>query len=359
VGRAGIRFGWSRHAVAFGCAAALVLASGVSSAAAHPPFAPLDHRGPPVSVPKPALHAALECTPRVRDAKVEPVLLNPATGVTADQNYSWNWEPALDRLGIPWCAYTPPAHTLGDIQLSGEYLAWSIRHTYRLAGRRIAVVGHSQGGMSMRWALRFWPNTRKMVADVVGFAGTNHGTTVRPPLACSAEAKCPAAEWQQFDGSNFIQALNSRAETFKGVSYTEVYSHTDEVVRPNSNDQGTSSLHTGQGRIRNVATQDVCPADIREHLMIGTIDPVAYALGIDAITHRGPAKEPRIPRSVCNELYMPGVNPLNVEMYLQILGAQPGLLAVDIPGINLAGVEELPAEPPLACYVYARCRGRG
>ncbi|MHB8693860.1 MAG: hypothetical protein ACYDHH_21695 [Solirubrobacteraceae bacterium] len=84
-------------------------------------------------------------------ASVEPVLLNPATGSTPAQNYSWNWEIALDKLRIPWCAYTAPHATMDDIQTSGEYLTYAIRTIYAMAGRKIAIMGQSQGGMSMRW----------------------------------------------------------------------------------------------------------------------------------------------------------------------------------------------------------------
>jgi hypothetical protein len=315
------------------------------------PYAPLDRPGPPLSVPLAQLRASLQCTAGVAHASREPVLLNPATGVTPDQNYSWNWERALTQLGIPWCAYTAPYHTLGDIQVSGEYLVYGIRTMNAMAGRRIAILGHSQGGMSMRWALRFWPDTRKMVDDVIGIAGSNHGTTASGLCV----GGCPPADWQQAAGANFIAALNSYAETFPGISYTEIYSHTDEVVMPNANDHGSSSLHTGGGMITNVATQDICPADVYEHLTVGTVDPVAYALAIDALTHPGPADPARVPRSVCAQVYMPGVDPLTVNTYLQILAAAPGLLAVPVGGVNLVGVPEVSAEPPLACYVFASC----
>jgi hypothetical protein len=83
-------------------AAAVVLAPGASAAAPTqpPPYAPLDQPGPALSVPLTQLKAALHCEASVTNAKVEPVLLNPATGVTPAENYSWNWEPALDKLGM-------------------------------------------------------------------------------------------------------------------------------------------------------------------------------------------------------------------------------------------------------------------
>lgn len=291
----------------------------------------------------------------MRNAATEPVLLNPATGVTPDENYSWNWEPALTKLGIPWCTYTAPYHTLGDIQISGEYLVYAIRTMYALAGRRIAVMGHSQGGMSMRWPLRFWPDTRRMVEDVIGFSGSNHGTTV---LGSACDGGCPPADWQQGYESNFIRALNSDAETFPGISYTEVYTHTDEVVQPATNNQTASAaLHTGGGAITNIATQDICPLDRYEHLTIGTIDPAAYALAVDALTHPGPADPARIGGAVCSQLYMPGVNPLDANTYLQTLESLPTLASVTVgPTATLtAGAPVVKAEPPLDCYVLATC----
>jgi hypothetical protein len=329
------------------------------ASAAAPQYAPPDQPGPPLSVPASKLQASLSCEPSVRNASVEPVLLNPATGVTAEQNYSWNWEIALQELGIPWCAYTAPYHTLGDIPTSGEYLVYAIRTMYAMAHRKIAIMGHSQGGMSMRWALRFWPDTRAMVDDVIGFSGSNHGTTVGGPAICLSG--CPPADWQQFAGSNFIQALNSYDETFPGISYTEIYTHTDEVVQPNNGPHPSAALFTGGGAITNVATQQICPLDVDEHLLVGTVDPVAYALAVDALTHPGPADPARIPSSVCSLLYMPGVNPVNVSTYLETLAGAPGLLSVAVTPLAplTTGVQNVNSEPPLPCYVFAACVAGG
>jgi len=271
------------------------------------------------------------------------VLLVQGTGATAKDNWSWTYEPALNKLSIPWCQIDLPDHATGDIQINGEYVVYAIRTMYARAGRRIAIIGHSQGGMVPRWALRFWPDTRTMVDDVIGFAPSNHGTT-QGAATCS-DGSCSAADWQQWNISNFVKALNSSAETWPGISYTNVYTHTDEVVQPNLDDTGSSSLHTGGGRIANVAIQDICPADTNEHLLVGLVDPVAYALAVDALGHDGPADPKRVGPAVCAQQLQPGVNPATF----------PADSAAALADFADYQATELPAEPPLACYTTASC----
>ena len=313
-----------------------------AAGSATAPYAPLNHPGPPLDVPAAKLAAALVCSKGVDHAVRAPVLLVPGTGASAQDNYGWNYEPALGKLGIPWCAVTFPADGNNDIQINGEYVVYAIRTMHARAGRRISIVGHSQGGMVPRWALRWWPDTRSMVDDVIGFAGTNHGTN-------KSHASCPKgcipADAQQASDSQFIRALNSGAETFAGISYTEVYTHDDEEVQPNQDNTGTSSLHTGGGEITDVAVQDICPADTVEHLGLGTYDSVAYALAIDALTHPGPAVVSRIPPSVCTEPLQPGINPATF----------PTDAAKAAYDVETSTGDTVTHEPALACYVFARC----
>ncbi len=333
-----------------------VVACGSASGAGRS-FAPLDRPGPALTLPQATLDAALECRPSVENATRQPVLLSPGTGVSGRENYGFNYIPAFDQAGIPWCTLTMPDHTLGDMQVQSEYLVNAIRTMHRRAGRRIAVLGHSLGGMTMRWPLRFWPDTREMVDDVVGIAGDNHGTTTVDAYG-TCVTTCAPAMWQHRDKGNWTIALNSFAETFSGVSYTEIYSHFDEVVQPARDDTGTSSLRTGEGRIANVAVQDLCPANGSEHVQVGTVDAVAYALARDALDHDGPADPARVDPTVCSQAFMPGVDPLAVQANLAPLLAAPALLAVVVPGgVNLAGVPTTDAEPPLRCYVFADCPG--
>ncbi|HEU5035171.1 MAG TPA: lipase [Mycobacteriales bacterium] len=320
--------------------AAALLVSGAAAFGGTTRYAPLDRPGPPLSVSAASLRAALHCHGDLAGRRT-PVLLVPGTTLDPEDNFGWNYERAFTAQHRPWCAITLPDHALGDIQRAGEYVVYAIRTMSRRAERRIDILGYSQGGMVPRWALRFWPDTRRDVDDLVGIDPSNHGTLDATAL-CRLE--CPAAFWQQASTAKFIAALNSRAETFRGISYTVIYSRADEVVVPNLDASGSSSLHTGKGRIRNVAVQEICPADVSDHLAMGSYDPVAYALAVDALDHAGPADPARIGTSVCTQPFQPGVDPAQFPAnYLRYIGAV---------GANTAATRELPAEPPLAPYVF-------
>lgn len=312
-----------------------------------PSYAPIDRPGPRLTVPAATLDASLDCHGNPRTGP-RPILLNPATSVTPEENYSWNWAPLFAEAGRYYCYVTMPFHTFGDIQTSGEYLVHAIRTMYRTTGRRIAILGHSQGGMSPRWALRFWPDTRTKVAEVVGMAPSNHGTRSIPGCIAGLTT-CVPAVWQQLTGSRFMKALNSRAETFRGIDYTNVYTLLDEVVTP----APSSALTTGSGRIANVPVQSVCPLDPWEHVTTGTVSSATYAIVMDALTHDGPARAARVDRSLCGRLYMPGINPLDVASFAPVLTALPSLVSTMLPLVTLSGAPLLAREPELRCYVYA------
>lgn len=317
----------------------LLLAAAVPPAGADTgPYAPLDRPGPRLSVPPAQLAASLHCP---RDlGRRKPVLLVPGTGVD-ESEFAWNYARSLPAAGFAVCSVTLPQHALGDVQVAGEHVVYAVREIARRSHQRVSLVGHSQGGMVGRWALRFWPDTRRLVDDVVGLAPSNHGTVDSRALC---QATCPPAFWQQAAGAPFLAALNSGAETFAGISYTSVYTHADEVVVPNLDGTGSSSLHTGAGRIRNVALQEVCAADVSEHLAIGTYDAVAWALVVDALRHPGPADPARVPASVCRQPLAPGVDPAAFPQHEAELARS---LAVDI-----ATGPEVGAQPPVARYAY-------
>ncbi len=321
--------------------AAAVLVPAAPAGAAE--FADPSTPGPALSVSQRDVDSILTCSAGVDGATRAPVLLVQGTGATAKDNWSWTYEPGLDQLGIPWCALDVPEHATQDIQRSGELLVGAIRTMHRRAGRRIAIIGHSQGGMSPRFALRFWPDTRDMVDDMIGFAPSNHGSDRG---SCSTSSPCSAAGWQQDDQAKFIRAVNSGAETWAGISYTNVYTRTDETVQPNMDDTGSSSLRTGAGSIENEATQEVCPNAAYEHLAVGTVDAVAFALALDALEHPGPAVPMRVdPVTTCSRTYHQGVNTATVAADA----------AAAVQSFETYQPKEFTEEPALRCYVTATC----
>jgi hypothetical protein len=304
-------------------------------------FAGVDQPGPLLRVPPKALKNSLRCTSDVVAGAREPVLLVPPTLADPDEAFV-GFERAFDALAIPYCTVTIPQHTTIDIQISAEYVVHAVRRMHAVTGGKVQLLGWSQGaGPEPRWALRFWPDIRPFVDDLVGLEAPNHG-------AVAARLFAQPALRQQADDARFIAALNSGQETFAGISYTDVYSHTSQFVQPNLDDHGTTSLHGGGGQIANIATQDICPLNAADHLAYW-YDPVGYALTMDALSHPGPADPPRIDRvAVCAQASMPYVAAVTIPTYTAHLY---NALFVD----RVTTTPTTGEEPASACYVTATC----
>lgn len=295
--------------------------------------------GPPLPESKARLAASLTCRGDFASSSSTPVLLVPGTTLTPDVNFSWNYEKVFTAAGRPWCAVTLPNHAMSDIQTAGEYVVNAIRTEHAKAGRKISVVGFSQGGMVPRWALKYWPDTRSDIDDMIGIDPSNHGTLDADAVCAPG---CAPSIWQQRDTSNFLAALNRGAETYAGISYTQMYTATDEVVVPNVDPRASSALHTGGGDIANIEVQSICPVHLADHLSMGTFDPVAYALVTDALGHSGPARASRVPASVCTEREMPGVSDADVAANFPKV--------ITTAGYELLTYPHTSAEPPLKPY---------
>jgi hypothetical protein len=337
------------------CAATLV--GGMSSAEGAATYAPVDRPGPALTPTAAELDASLTCTDSVDDATTDVVLLSPGTATTSIESFGWNWEPALNQLDIPWCAMDLPEQALGPIDVAAQYIVHAIRTVSARSGRKVDILGWSQGGMSMRWSLRFWPDTRDLVDDVIGFAASNHGTE-RGSTAQCAPLGCRPAVYQQAADSEFVKALNSTTETFTGISYTNIYSRFDELVVPNASpDNCVSCLSTGEGDIANIQTQQVCPLDLSDHVLIG-VSIATYVVVVDALTHDGPAVLSRLPRSSCGRLIMPGVtDPAAANALLPSLYGAIGTLAI-APGPLPNPIVKAPilhTEPAVPCYAFETC----
>lgn len=300
--------------------------------------------GPPLSVPRAELDRSLQCSPGVDDARREPVLLVPGTTQNPDE-FDWNYAPELRDRQIPFCTVRLPDRGMGDIQTSAEHVVHALRTMRDRSGHKVEVVGHSQGGVVPRWTLKFWPDTRDDVDDLVGLAPSNHGTVIATGLCATG---CAPSIWQQRADSEFLRALNSGPETHPGISYTQVASRYDEIVVPNAGEGASSFLRTGRGRIANVQTQSVCPLGVADHITTGTSDPVAHAAVLDAISHPGPADPARF--APCQALFMPGVNPANFP---------GGVAQVAASAVNQIALHpKTTAEPPLKPYAASAASSR-
>jgi hypothetical protein len=270
--------------------------------------------GPTLTVPESELAAALTCPIDPTDATRTPLMLVTGTGGLGDETYQF-MQPAFEAYGHPVCYVNFPAFTTGDIQRSVEYLVHGLRKEFKMAGRKVAVVGISQGGLLPRFALTYWPDLRRKVSDVLAAAGPQHG--VLPPLrigdrvapGCSETTPCTPAVWQQLRHSNLLDALNGRPDETPGrVSYTTARSLTDETVRPTAGKHPTSTLEGAQ----NILIQRLCPTRRTSH--IGTlVDSVTFAALTSAVARKGSgkkgaAKPSRFPTDVCDHPYAPGLD---------------------------------------------------
>lgn len=323
-----------RIATVLATTVACVLATVGTGAVAH-----AEGSGPELSAPAAELERSLTCHGDLTSGDRAPVLLVPGTTLQPDVNFDWNYGPAFAARGQAYCWVELPGNAMGDIGVAGEYVTHAIRTMHERAGRKIDVVGFSQGGMVPRWALKYWPDTRQAVRDVVGIDPSNHGTLDAYPICAPG---CAPAIWQQQTGSRFLDTLNDGGETFAGIDYTVVYTPTDEVVFPNLPPAPSSELRTGDGAISNVSTQQVCPVHVAEHLTMGSTDPVGYAVVVDALDHDGPADAGRIDRAVCGAALMPGVDPAALPVNEARYFGQVGTTLATYPHVS--------AEPPLREY---------
>jgi triacylglycerol lipase len=292
--------------------------------------------GPSLQVAEATLVGALQCPATFAGAH-NPVLFVHGTTLTSDSNWAWNYGKTLPAMGYDVCLVQLPDRARADIQLSTEYVVHAIRFMAEQSHRKVDVVGFSQGPLEPRWALKYWPDIRSLVGDLVAMSGVAHGFTETDGL-CSSE--CIAPFWQMKPDSKFLKALNTGDETPGDISYTSVYSRTDQFVwlaNGRGNPWDESARIDGAS---NIAIQDVCPGRHVEHVQ-AIYDAAMYAVVMDALTHDGPADAGRIDRSVCAQAAMPGVD----------MGtAMAKTMEIDHDLMVLTGEHHLKAEPTLAAY---------
>jgi triacylglycerol lipase len=306
-------------------------------AVAAPGTAAAKDAGQPLTTPAATMRSAIGCSGPLADAERRPVLLVHGTFADSAINWSWNYAQALPARGQPACWIDLPDKAAGDIQASTEYVVAAIRELARRSGRRVAVLTHSQGGLEARWALRWWPDLRRLVSDVVMLAPPNYGA-VFTDRTCAMPSICAAALYQMRSDSAFLGALNDGRHAFGRTAMTSIGTEADQVFV--LADQ--AALGGDSGLITNVDVQDLCPGDSSQHNDL-PFDGPAWAIAVDALDHRGPADLGRIDPGACSLDTVPGVSRADAEARLAAYSAT--LVALLGPtGPKAEG------EPPLAPY---------
>ena len=242
---------------------------------------------PSFSVPEEELAAALACSDLTDTVGADrtPILLVHGTFTWGEEQFGWSWLPELDALGRDWCVVTYPDRGFGDLQVSAEYVAHAVLTIRDTTGRRVDMAGHSQGALMPRWALKYWPSVNAAVDDFVMLAGPNHGTAVAGSSGSPMEM--PEAFWQMRQGSAFVTTLNEGDESPGSVSYTSLYTWTDELVQPSYGPDATAPL-AEDDNVTNLALQEACPGRVVDHLTIGTTDRASFLLTLAAFDQDGP-----------------------------------------------------------------------
>jgi triacylglycerol lipase len=259
--------------------------------------------GPALTVPVETLRSALSC-PASFGHIHEPVLLVHGLPQTPDEAWSSNYAKVLPPQGFDVCTVALPDFARGDVQVQTEYVVHAILAMGERGSGKIDVVAFSVGTLGARAAMKWWPDARALVDDLVMIAGPHHGDA-NFDILCAVP--CIAPLWQMKASSRFLGALNAGDETPGDVSYTSAYSRTDLAVQPELPSHATSDLSGAS----NIAIQDLCPGRFVDHAQ--SIDDAAFfTVVMDALTHSGPADPARIDRSVCAQVAMPGVDALQV-----------------------------------------------
>jgi hypothetical protein len=309
--------------------------------------APVD---PPFSVDRATLDAALACSSAnlQQHPEHEPVLLVHGTFTKGNEQYSWNWELLLHDKGYDYCAVTYPHRGMGDQQVAAEYVANAVMRMHDRSGRKVDMVGHSQGGSMPRWAIKYWPSVRADLDDFVPIAGLAHGTTAdgSPPPVFDALGGMPPAFYQFDPSSNFVRHVNLGDETPGDIDYTSIYSYSDELVQP-AYPKPTAALDLGQGNphVANVNVQDACPGRVVDHASIGTTDTFAMAVALDALDHPGPADLSRVDTALCSVA--------NEYVTTSTFAAMQGACCGPAPS-DFTDTPRTTSEPPTAAYAVAQ-----
>ena len=273
-----------RHAARLLAAALLAgptpLAAALAAAPAHAAAAPAFSSGV----------NDFSCRPSVEHPRplvlLHGTFLNPTAQWLLGGPYFANLGYCVFELDYGQYAGIPLVHGIAPVEQSGRQLAAYVDRVLAATGAsQVDILGHSQGGGALpRYYLKFLGGAPK-VHTLVGIAPTNHGGTASGLFTVAQQipgatqvigTACPACV-EQFVGSAFNQRLDAGGDTVPGVRYTTIVSRDDEFVTPYTNQ------FLAGPNVHNVLVQDLCPLDVSDHVLVGTVDGVAFHEAANAL----------------------------------------------------------------------------
>jgi hypothetical protein len=250
-----------------------------------------------------------------------PVILVPGTGAYGGTNFRNNFTKLLSdtNWADPMWLNIPGA-MCDESPKNAEYVAYAISYIGAGTGKPVTLIAWSQGNLACQWALKYWPNTRKLANNLISISADFHGTlTAYFPLPNS-----PAILNQQYT-SNFIRTLRANGGDSAYIPTTSIYSSVlDEIVQPQAGDGASAYMRDDRNvGVLNVDLQQTCPLT-PAGLLYGhagvLYNAVAWALAKDAILHGGPGRLDRIDLpSVSMQPWAPGLTLLDVDMTLGLI----------------------------------------
>ncbi|KEI41569.1 uncharacterized protein L969DRAFT_45754 [Mixia osmundae IAM 14324] len=260
------------------------------------------YREPALTITNANIASSITCQDPANKGAKGIVLL--VTGTAEPAKSFWVGGPywqLLPAQGFSPCYVTLPTDSLGDVQLTAEYVVGAIKYLApKSKTRKVAIVAHSQGaGLNTPWALDFYPSTVPLVSMFFAMAPDLRGT-LDGNLGCFADEAftktCAASFWQQAQGSNLLKALNINAGS-QIVPTTAIATLEDEIVTPQTPPLPASFIPGATNIL--IQSPDACgPLHVVDHLTIAN-DAAVYNLALDALTHGGHADTSRLNKATC------------------------------------------------------------
>jgi triacylglycerol esterase/lipase EstA (alpha/beta hydrolase family) len=153
-----------------------------------------------------------------------PVILLP--GAFGQEIVYWNaWQWFLERDGFHVYLASFPRFTFHDLRVSARHLAGKVEEVRAVEGaERVALVGHSMGGLIARWYVKFLDGAPH-VSRLCCLGVPHHGTWT------AATAPVLTGTRQILPGSPFLDELNNGAD-HGGVPILNIWSKWDGIVVP-------------------------------------------------------------------------------------------------------------------------------